>query len=117
MLSTATKLKLATFTLLSVLVMAYTGVHYANLGGLAGQPGYYVVRLDLAQAGTELRYGVRRQALRVKQRGCCRCHHSPRDVPARHHRAKQPNLFVVEGQSKRGYGIQRQHPAKSLRLL
>jgi phospholipid/cholesterol/gamma-HCH transport system substrate-binding protein len=51
MLSTATKLKLATFTLLSVLVMAYTGVHYANLGGLAGQPGYYVVRLDLAQAG------------------------------------------------------------------
>jgi len=40
MLSTATKLKLATFTLLSVLVMAYTGVHYANLGGLAGQPGW-----------------------------------------------------------------------------
>jgi phospholipid/cholesterol/gamma-HCH transport system substrate-binding protein len=51
MLSTATKLKLATFTLLSVLVMGYTGIHYANLGGTVGQPGYYVVRLDLAQAG------------------------------------------------------------------
>jgi len=51
MLSTATKLKLATFTLLSVVVMAYTGIHYANLGGTVGMPGYYVVRLDLAQAG------------------------------------------------------------------
>jgi phospholipid/cholesterol/gamma-HCH transport system substrate-binding protein len=51
MLSTATKLKLATFTLLSALVMGYTGIHYANLGGLVGLPGYYVVRLDLAQAG------------------------------------------------------------------
>ncbi len=51
MLTTATRLKLIAFALLSVLVMGYTGVHYANLGRYAGLPGYYVVKLDLAQAG------------------------------------------------------------------
>jgi phospholipid/cholesterol/gamma-HCH transport system substrate-binding protein len=51
MLTTATKLKLIAFALLSLLVMGYTGVHYANLGRYVGLPGYYVVRLDLAQAG------------------------------------------------------------------
>jgi phospholipid/cholesterol/gamma-HCH transport system substrate-binding protein len=51
MLTTATRLKLITFTLLSVLVIGYTGIHYANLGRYFGLPGYYVVRLDLAQAG------------------------------------------------------------------
>jgi len=51
MLTTATKLKLAVFTLLSVLVVGYTGIHYADLGAAVGLPGYYVVRLDLAQAG------------------------------------------------------------------
>ena len=51
MLTTATRLKLAAFALLSVLIMGYTGIHYANLGRYVGLPGYYVVKLDLAQAG------------------------------------------------------------------
>jgi len=51
MLTTATRLKLAAFALLSVLVVGYTGVHYAALGKYVGQPGYYVVQLNLAQAG------------------------------------------------------------------
>jgi phospholipid/cholesterol/gamma-HCH transport system substrate-binding protein len=51
MLSTATRIKLAVFAVLSVLIVAYTGIHYANLGRYVGMPGYYVVRLDLAQAG------------------------------------------------------------------
>lgn len=51
MLTTATKVKLIAFALLAVLVMGYTGTHYANLGRYVGLPGYYVVRLDLAQAG------------------------------------------------------------------
>ena len=51
MLTTATRVKLAVFALLSVLVVVYTGVHYANLGRYVGLSGYYVVRLDLAQAG------------------------------------------------------------------
>ena len=51
MLTTATRIKLAVFAVLSVLIVAYTGIHYANLGRYVGMPGYYVVRLDLAQAG------------------------------------------------------------------
>ncbi len=51
MLTTATKLKLIAFALLSVLVVGYTGIHYANLGRYVGLSGYYVVQLDLAQAG------------------------------------------------------------------
>lgn len=51
MLTTATKLKLAAFTLLAVLAVGYAGLHYAALGRYAGLPGYYVVKLDLAQAG------------------------------------------------------------------
>src|SRR6516165_10257824 len=74
-------------------------------------------RLDLTQAGTELRHGIRCQTLRNEQRGCGSRHHGARDVLARHHRAKQADLLVVEGQSERGYGIQRQYPSESLRLL
>jgi phospholipid/cholesterol/gamma-HCH transport system substrate-binding protein len=51
MLTTATRLKLAAFALLSVLVVGYTGIHYAALGEYVGRPGYYVVQLNLAQAG------------------------------------------------------------------
>jgi phospholipid/cholesterol/gamma-HCH transport system substrate-binding protein len=51
MLTTATRIKLAVFALLSVLIVGYTGIHYAALGRYAGVPGYHVVRLDLAQAG------------------------------------------------------------------
>ncbi len=51
MLTMATKLKLVAFAVLSVLVVGYTGIHYANLGRYIGLPGYYVVKLELAQAG------------------------------------------------------------------
>ena len=51
MLTRATRLKLIAFALLGVLVIAYTGLHYANLGRYLGSRGYYVVRLDLASGG------------------------------------------------------------------
>src|SRR5260370_11130978 len=51
MLTRATKLKLTAFALVSVLALAYTGFHYANLGRYFGSRGYYVVRLDLANSG------------------------------------------------------------------
>src|SRR5258706_12849153 len=51
MLTRATKLKLTAFALVSVLALAYTGFHYANLGRYFGSRGYYVVRLDLANGG------------------------------------------------------------------
>ena len=51
MLTRAIKLKLAAFAVLGVLVLAFTGVHYANLGRYLGLRGYYVVRLELADAG------------------------------------------------------------------
>jgi phospholipid/cholesterol/gamma-HCH transport system substrate-binding protein len=51
MLTTATRIKLAVFAVLSVLIVAYTGIHYANLGRYVGMPDHYVVRLQLAQAG------------------------------------------------------------------
>ena len=40
--------------------------------------------LDLTQADPELRYGIRRQALRNEQRGCCSRNHGARDVLAHH---------------------------------
>jgi len=51
MLTRATRLKLIAFAVLGVLVIAYTGLHYANLGRYLGSRGYYVVRLDLASGG------------------------------------------------------------------
>lgn len=51
MLTRATKVKLIAFALVSVLVIAYTAFHYANLGHIFGSRGYYVVRLDLANGG------------------------------------------------------------------
>ena len=51
MLTRATWLKLITFAVLSVVVIAYTGIRYANLGRYLGLRGYYVVKLDLADAG------------------------------------------------------------------
>jgi phospholipid/cholesterol/gamma-HCH transport system substrate-binding protein len=51
MLTRAIKLKLVAFAVLGVLVLAFTGVHYANLGRYLGLRGYYVVRLELADAG------------------------------------------------------------------
>jgi phospholipid/cholesterol/gamma-HCH transport system substrate-binding protein len=51
MLTVATKVKVVVFVVLAVVVLAYTGIRYANVGRLFGVPGYYVVKADLAQAG------------------------------------------------------------------
>ncbi len=51
MLTRGTRVKLIVFGLLAVLVMAFTGFRYANLGRFVGLRGFYVVHLDLANAG------------------------------------------------------------------
>jgi phospholipid/cholesterol/gamma-HCH transport system substrate-binding protein len=51
MLTWLTRTKLVVFALLAVVVIGYTGVHYANIGKVFGVPGYYVVKADLPQAG------------------------------------------------------------------
>ena len=43
--------KNVTFLALSALVLGYLGANYADVGGAFGLPGYYVVRVDLAQTG------------------------------------------------------------------
>jgi phospholipid/cholesterol/gamma-HCH transport system substrate-binding protein len=51
MLTRATRIRLAVFAMVGILVIAYTGFHYADLGRFLGLRGYYVVRLDLANGG------------------------------------------------------------------
>lgn len=51
MLTRSTKVKIAVFALTAVVVVAYTAFHYAALGRYLGLRGYYVVRLELANAG------------------------------------------------------------------
>lgn len=51
MLTLLTKIKVVVFALLAIAVLAYTGIRYANVGRFFGVPGYYVVQVDLAQAG------------------------------------------------------------------
>jgi phospholipid/cholesterol/gamma-HCH transport system substrate-binding protein len=51
MLTLATRVKLVLFAVIAVAVIAYTGLHYANVGRYVGLRGYYVVRLNLPQAG------------------------------------------------------------------
>jgi phospholipid/cholesterol/gamma-HCH transport system substrate-binding protein len=51
MLTRATRIRLAVFAVVAVLVIAYTGIHYADLGRFVGLRGYYVVRLELANGG------------------------------------------------------------------
>ena len=51
MLTRAARIKLAVFAVVGVLVIAYTGIHYAGLGRFVGLRGYYVVRLELANGG------------------------------------------------------------------
>jgi phospholipid/cholesterol/gamma-HCH transport system substrate-binding protein len=51
MLTRGTKLQLAAFALIGVLVIGYAWFHYADLGRYLGLRGYYVVRLDLANSG------------------------------------------------------------------
>jgi phospholipid/cholesterol/gamma-HCH transport system substrate-binding protein len=51
MLTRATRVKLIAFIVVGVLMLAYTGFHYANLGRYFGLRGYYVVHLHLANSG------------------------------------------------------------------
>jgi len=51
MLRRSTRIQLTVFAVIAVLVIAYTGFHYANLGRLLGLRGYYVVHLELANGG------------------------------------------------------------------
>jgi phospholipid/cholesterol/gamma-HCH transport system substrate-binding protein len=51
MLTVATKVKLIAFAVLSVLVLVYTAVTYANLGRYVGLAGYYPVKIYLPSAG------------------------------------------------------------------
>ncbi len=51
MLRRSTRIQLVAFVLIGVLVMGYTAIRYANLGRLFGLRGYYVVQLELANAG------------------------------------------------------------------
>jgi phospholipid/cholesterol/gamma-HCH transport system substrate-binding protein len=51
MLSMFTKVRVAVFVVLAVLVLGYTGIRYANAGRFFGAPGYYVVSVDLADGG------------------------------------------------------------------
>lgn len=51
MLTTSAKVKVVIFAVLAVVVIAYTGIHYAKVGRYIGLPGYYVVNVDMPQAG------------------------------------------------------------------
>ncbi|HEY1617423.1 MAG TPA: MlaD family protein [Streptosporangiaceae bacterium] len=51
MLTRATRIKLVAFAVVAILIIGYTGVHYAKLGRYVGLRGYYVVHLELANAG------------------------------------------------------------------
>jgi phospholipid/cholesterol/gamma-HCH transport system substrate-binding protein len=47
----AVLVKNVTFLALSAVVLGYLGANYADVGSAFGMPGYYVVRVDLAQTG------------------------------------------------------------------
>jgi phospholipid/cholesterol/gamma-HCH transport system substrate-binding protein len=51
MLTRTTRIQLVAFAVIAVLVLAYTGFHYASLGRLIGLRGYYTVQMDLSNAG------------------------------------------------------------------
>jgi phospholipid/cholesterol/gamma-HCH transport system substrate-binding protein len=51
MLTTATRVKIVAFIVIGLTVIVYIGLRYADLGRYVGLPGYYVVHVDLAQAG------------------------------------------------------------------
>jgi phospholipid/cholesterol/gamma-HCH transport system substrate-binding protein len=51
MITVSTWVRVSVFAVLAVVVLAYTGIHYANIGKYVGAPGYYVVRVNLAQGG------------------------------------------------------------------
>ncbi len=51
MLSGSVRLKLVAFALIAVCVLSYSAVRYADLGQLVGLRRYYVIQVDLANAG------------------------------------------------------------------
>ncbi|HLX47722.1 MAG TPA: MlaD family protein [Streptosporangiaceae bacterium] len=51
MLTLSTKIKLVTFAVLAVVVLAFTAVRYANLGRFIGLSGYYTVKMYLPESG------------------------------------------------------------------
>lgn len=51
MLTRLTRAKLVVFAVIAVLIIAYTGIRYAGVGRYVGLPGYYVVTVNLPQAG------------------------------------------------------------------
>jgi phospholipid/cholesterol/gamma-HCH transport system substrate-binding protein len=51
MLTRSVRLKLIAFLVLAIAVIAYTGSRYANLGRYLGLRGYYVVKMEVADAG------------------------------------------------------------------
>jgi phospholipid/cholesterol/gamma-HCH transport system substrate-binding protein len=51
MLTNATRVKIISFIVIGMTVIVYIGLRYADLGRYFGLPGYYVVHVDLAQAG------------------------------------------------------------------
>lgn len=51
MLTLGTRLKNLAFILITILVVGYIGSRYADLGRFVGLRGYYVVKVDLPQAG------------------------------------------------------------------
>ena len=51
MLKRSTRIQVVVFAVIAVVVIGYTGFHYANLGRLFGLRGYYVVQLELANGG------------------------------------------------------------------
>jgi phospholipid/cholesterol/gamma-HCH transport system substrate-binding protein len=51
MLTRTTRLQLVAFAVIAVVVLAYTGFHYASLGRVFGLRGYYTVQLELSNTG------------------------------------------------------------------
>lgn len=51
MLTIGVRVKLIAFLVIGLTVTVYIGLRYADLGRYVGLPGYYVVRLDLADGG------------------------------------------------------------------
>jgi phospholipid/cholesterol/gamma-HCH transport system substrate-binding protein len=51
MLTRLTRAKLVVFAVIAVLIIGYTGIRYADVGRYVGLPGYYVVDVNLPQAG------------------------------------------------------------------
>src|SRR5690348_6509467 len=51
MLTIGVRVKLIAFLVIGVAITVYIGLRYADLGRYVGLPGYYVVRLELADGG------------------------------------------------------------------